>query len=110
MLLQRRVEVEESFRQTIGGREAEIALRLLEPSGEVGARLRQFFVETARDRIEPLGQLREGIICGKRAQLARLRSAIPAIDRTLRTTNAATTISDSIKATSTPSAIDSNLR
>src|SRR5208337_5413865 len=70
MLLQRGVEVQESFGQTIGGRKAEIALRLLKPSGKVGARLRQFLVETASDRIEALVQTREGIICPERAQFA----------------------------------------
>src|SRR5208282_2710748 len=39
MLFQGSVEVEESFRQAIGGREAEGALRLLQASGEVGAGL-----------------------------------------------------------------------
>ena len=70
MLLERGVEVQKAVGQTIGGCETEVALRLLEAAGEVGAGLGQFFVEAARDRIEPLGDSRERIICGKRAQLA----------------------------------------
>src|ERR1700733_1685757 len=51
MLPEGGVEIQKSFRQAIRGREAQIALRLLEASGEVGAGLGQFFVEVARDRI-----------------------------------------------------------
>ena len=59
LLLQLCVEIEKSRRQSIRSCEAEIALRLLHAAGQVGARLRQFFIEVARDRVEPLGQLRE---------------------------------------------------
>ena len=68
MLLQGGAESLKSIRQTLCRREVEIALRLLQPAGQVGARLGQFFIETARDRIEPLGQLREGFIRRERAQ------------------------------------------
>src|SRR5271163_4417764 len=70
MLLQSGAESLESIRQTLSRREVEIALRLLQPAGQVGARLGQFFIEIARDRIEPLGQLRERFICRERAQPA----------------------------------------
>src|SRR5277367_2815396 len=67
MLLQGGAESLKTIRQTLCSREVEIALRLLQPSGQVGARLGQFFIETARDRIEPLGQLRERFIRRERA-------------------------------------------
>src|SRR5580658_3593622 len=68
MLLQGSAETLKSIRQAFSCREVEIALRLLQPPGQVGARLGQFFIETARDRIEPLGQLREGFIRRERSQ------------------------------------------
>src|SRR5271163_34743 len=68
LFLQLGVEIKKSRRQSIRSGEAEIALRLLHATSEVGARLRQFFIEVARDQVEPLGQLRERIICRKRAQ------------------------------------------
>src|ERR1700722_3817024 len=70
MLLEGGVELQEALGQTIGGCETEVALRLLEAAGEVGARLGQFFVEAARNRIEPLVESHKRITCGKRPQLA----------------------------------------